>query len=513
MLGVSLVLISLIPVERAAGLPERIAYTATGVALVILWMLPWSAWEAVFGPLSMDFTTWIVAGLMIVVGAVWTIVYNADLILRALMAVLGRFRGLAPLVRIAVAYPLASRFRTGTTLAMFTLVVFTIVTGTATSGSFVHAFSDAEAFGGGFDVRASTSGAAPVDDLQARLTRTPGVDASDYTVVASESVLAAEATQVGTGRDLEDYPVLGFDQPFLQHTTYSFGALAAGYESSRQVWDAMARTPNLAVIDSAVVPRRDNFNFAVLPSDFRVTGFYYDDAHFDPFELRVRDPQTGNETTVTVIGVLADTVPLEMAGIWTSQQTLATDFPGRARPTVHFLGVAPGVDADQAAAQLESAFLANGMEADSYQHIVDEATAASRTFNLLIEGFMGLGLVVGVAALGVISARAVVERRQQIGVLRAIGFRRGMVEALFLLESSFIALTSIVVGTALGLVLAYNIIEDQRQQPSWENLTLVVPWLELAVVFVVVYAVALLATLAPALRASRLHPAEALRYE
>ena len=60
---------------------------------------------------------------------------------------------------------------------------------------------------------------------------------------------------------------------------------------------------------------------------------------------------------------------------------------------------------------------------------------------------MGLGLIVGVAALGVISARAVVERRQQIGVLRAIGFRRGMVQLSFLLESSFIALTAIVVGT------------------------------------------------------------------
>jgi putative ABC transport system permease protein len=42
---------------------------------------------------------------------------------------------------------------------------------------------------------------------------------------------------------------------------------------------------------------------------------------------------------------------------------------------------------------------------------------------------MALGLIVGVAALGVISARSVVERRQQIGVLRAVGFRRGMVQA------------------------------------------------------------------------------------
>lgn len=53
----------------------------------------------------------------------------------------------------------------------------------------------------------------------------------------------------------------------------------------------------------------------------------------------------------------------------------------------------------------------------------------------------------------------------------------------------------------------------QQQQPSWENLRLVVPWLNLAVIFLVVYAVALVATLAPAVRASRVRPAEALRYQ
>jgi len=70
-------------------------------------------------------------------------------------------------------------------------------------------------------------------------------------------------------------------------------------------------------------------------------------------------------------------------------------------------------------------------------------------------------------------------------VLRAIGFRRGMVQAVFVIESSFIALTSIVVGTLLGLLLAWNIIRDTRSQPSWENLELVVPWLNLGVIFLV----------------------------
>jgi lipoprotein-releasing system permease protein len=87
------------------------------------------------------------------------------------------------------------------------------------------------------------------------------------------------------------------------------------------------------------------------------------------------------------------------------------------------------------------------------------------------------------------------------------------VQAAFLLESSFIALTAIVVGTGLGLLLGFNIIDDQRQQPSWQGLEMYVPWANLLLIFVVVYAVALLATLAPAVRASRIRPAEALRYQ
>jgi putative ABC transport system permease protein len=513
MLGVSIVLVSLVPILRGLGVSERLAYTTVGLVVVVIWMLPWTAWEAVFGELRMDFSTWIASGLMVVVGAVWTIVYNADLLLGATMRSLGRVRALAPVLRMAMAYPLAGRFRTGTTLAMFTLVVFTLVTGTTSSGSFVHAFGDVDKYGGGFDVRAGTAAAAPIRDMRAAVAQSPELRAADFTAVGSQSVLAVDATQLGTGRPAETYVARGLDRSFLEHTTFDLGALARGYGSARQVWAALASRPGLAVADSFVVPRRDNFNFAVAETDFRLSGFYFDDGTFDPIPVEVRDPQTGRTLRLTVIGILSDTAPPEMLGLSTSQNTLATAFPGRVDPTIHYFDLAPGVDPETAATQLESAFLASGMEAQSIEQVVKDAVASSLLFNRLIQGFMGLGLIVGVAALGVISARAVVERRQQIGVLRAIGFRRRMVQTAFLLESSFVALTAIVVGTGLGVLLAYEIVRDQRRQPSWEGLELVVPWLNLGVIFLVVYAVAMAATLVPALRASRIPPAEALRYQ
>jgi putative ABC transport system permease protein len=145
--------------------------------------------------------------------------------------------------------------------------------------------------------------------------------------------------------------------------------------------------------------------------------------------------------------------------------------------------------------------------------VLDEVVGAQLTFTRIVQGFMALGLVVGIAALGVITARSVVERRQQIGVLRAIGFNRRMVQASFLLESSFIALTSIAIGTVLGLAVAYDVIWENGQQPSWDNLAFAVPWANLGIIFAAVYLVALATTFAPALRASRVYPAEALRYQ
>ncbi len=510
-LGVSLAIMSLVPLLRLAGVSERMAFTGCGLAVVVFLMLPWRWQEAVFGQLAGNFSTWIVSGLLIVIGTVWVIVFNADILLGGVTRVFGRIKSLAPVLRMSMAYPLRARFRTGTTLAMFTLVVFTLVTGSAANGSFVHAIG-VEDYGGGFQVRAGTVGAAPIVDMASALRTAPGIRAADIPYVGSQSVLAVEAKQLGTGRGYESYLVRGLDSSFLEHTTFGFGQIARGYGSAQEVWDAVRTHPGLAVVDSTIVPRRDNFNFGAAP-DFALSGFLFEEGTLDPISIRVLDKQTGRTTTLEVIGILKDTAPMEMVGITTSQKTLAAAFPGRALPTIHYFGLAPGVDPEVTATKLESAFLKNGLDAQSIQEVVDDSVAASMTFNRLIQGFLGLGLLVGVAALGVISARAVVERRQQIGVMRAIGFRRGMVQLAFLLESSFVALTAIVVGTALGLLLAWNIIDDTRQQPSWSGMSLYVPWMNLLIIFLVVYVVALAATLLPALRASRIRPAEALRYQ
>ena len=125
-----------------------------------------------------------------------------------------------------------------------------------------------------------------------------------------------------------------------------------------------------------------------------------------------------------------------------------------------------------------------------------------------MQAYLGIGLMVGIAGLGVVTARAVVERRQQIGALRAIGFTREMVLWSFLIEITFIAALGIVVGMALGVVLAYKVYSVFFADFA----TFAVPWVNLGIIASIALVATVAATASPAVRASKIPPAEALRY-
>ena len=75
------------------------------------------------------------------------------------------------------------------------------------------------------------------------------------------------------------------------------------------------------------------------------------------------------------------------------------------------------------------------------------------------------------------------------------------------------ALLGIAIGVVLGAVLSYNIVRDLREQLEIETLRFSFPWLQITVIVVLAYLFSLLTTFLPARQASRIHPAEALRYE
>jgi putative ABC transport system permease protein len=131
--------------------------------------------------------------------------------------------------------------------------------------------------------------------------------------------------------------------------------------------------------------------------------------------------------------------------------------------------------------------------------------------NVLL-GVVALTLLLGVAALALTGTRAVVERRQQIGMLRAMGSSRRLIQGAFLCESFFVGAWGCVSGVLLGLILARNIFAVNFFEQYQTGLVFHVPWQQLFLIICVALLASFLGALLPAWLAGRVAPAEAIRY-
>jgi putative ABC transport system permease protein len=95
-------------------------------------------------------------------------------------------------------------------------------------------------------------------------------------------------------------------------------------------------------------------------------------------------------------------------------------------------------------------------------------------------------------------------------MLRSLGFQAGKVRSMFLLESGFVALEGMVIGTTLSLLTSYQIVVNSDFFGDI-RVPFAVPWWQLVVLLGVALAASLLATAGPARQASRIKPAVALR--
>jgi putative ABC transport system permease protein len=508
--GLSLIFIGAALVARVLGVSDRVAFSASGIILLALWLTPASITtpaDMARGP-EMFF----VSGIALVVAGVWLVVFNADVVLWLVVALFGRIRGLPPVLKTAVKYPTQSLFRTGMTLAMFMLVVFTFTAMNFVQAAMSVAFGDTEGISGGYEVRADAGYTNPITDMEDALRDAKGIEERDVVAVGQVSNLPAEVKQSGTDREPGSVFVQGVDGGYSESVGYGFQTTAQGYGSEREVWEALQNEEDTAVISSGLAPERNasTFGSSVEPP-VKLTGFYAGDESLpDDLYLRVKDPDSGRTRELRVIGVLESSA--SFAGqIVTSQETLDSLAGRSVPPQTYYFGLKEGADASAVAETLEKDFAKNGLQTQVTAEVIRDGDATRRVIFVLLRGFMALGLVVGICALGVIAARSVVERRQQIGMMRALGFQKGQVRLAFLIESSFIALLGLGAGVALGLGFSGTLIENISE--GFPGMEYTVPWSALALVIVAGYAASLLTTYLPARRASKVYPAEALRYE
>lgn len=507
-LGISLLPLSLAAILRRFGVPARLVYSLAAALVLLYWLLPPDVSDDLFGEQEAGIELFFVSGIMLVASATVMIIWNAGLVTRV-VAALGQLTGRwLPVVRTAIAYPLANRGRTGMTIAMFSLVVFSLVMIAAINSNLLALLTGDNA-GGSWDVQAVQAPTNPIDDIQLTLEE-QGINGDLVAASGRVSVVSLSRAQVRNAGDENwgNYPLNGVAPDFVEESTIPLQTRAVGYESDEAVWQAIEQNPDLAVIDSFALPT-SGINVGNIP--FQLEGVTQTDETMEPASIEIRDPATGMTRTVDVIGVIDSGVYL-FFGLYMQEGGVLDQF-GTPDQITFYLRLQPGMDAEAAADEIEAGLITYGIQTDSVEHLIDQQIGQSRSFTQLFQGFMGLGLIVGIAALGVVAFRSVVERRQEIGILRAIGYRQSMVAATFLLESLIVTLLGVGTGALLGTILAYNLMTSDYFLGGTSGVDFIMPWGTILIFLIISVIAALLMAYIPAHRAARVPAAEALRYE
>lgn len=145
-----------------------------------------------------------------------------------------------------------------------------------------------------------------------------------------------------------------------------------------------------------------------------------------------------------------------------------------------------------------------------YDELIKRGTVFFNQLVYLVQGFLALGLIIGLAGVIVVLIRSINERRQQIGTLRAIGVGRRSIVAMFLTESAVIIILSILIGFAAAVFSSYNFYTFGIKEILDVNFG--IPYKELSIIFTGILIVGLSFSYLPARKGSNMSPVEATKY-
>jgi putative ABC transport system permease protein len=477
LLGPTLLLFGLAPAL------SRMISTRTSVSLLAAVAAGWAAVALAVFPDAAEgapVTIYVVQGMVLVSAAV---VLTA-LQLERIGTTLKRVGAQALAFRLGLAYPLARRSRTALTVSMYALVVFILTFITTIShminASAAQAKSDVR---GGYAVVVSSSTSNPI--AGAALARMPGVRA-----VAPLARTTANFTVDAMAKPAY-WNLTGFDSRFVANRPPTL-VERGRYSSDAAAWRAVLADPSLIIVDPAFLQTSGG------PPGFKAE---------IGTKMTVADPMSGRSRVARVAAIVHSDLFINNGAFYGKPGARAL-FGDHLVDSRFYVTLRAGVDPAAFAASVQGTFLDNGAEASSLNGLMDEAFTMTNQMFQLFEGYLALGLLVGIAGIAVVMIRAVRERRRPIGTLRAIGFPSRTIGRSFAVETGFIALQGTIIGASLALLTLYTLV---TRSDAMGDSPFSIPWIPLTVLLIGTVGASLIATVAPAVAASRIRPAVALR--
>lgn len=161
-----------------------------------------------------------------------------------------------------------------------------------------------------------------------------------------------------------------------------------------------------------------------------------------------------------------------------------------------------------------------GLSPEQFDEVVGMTTLMMDVFSAVMMGLVGVSAVIAAISLINLLTLGVVQRRRELGLLRAVGLTNTQIRRMVLLEAFHVVLTSIVVGLALGIFYgwagAQSLVGSIANPVTGESIGWIapsIPWAVVLGVIAVTIVLTLLAAVVPTRIATQVTPVEALRAE
>jgi putative ABC transport system permease protein len=453
--GIALILVA---VRATASLLEReLRITFLGFALVA-WSLFWT---------KTSNETSLYAPLTSVLGVSLVVIANLRALDRALGLLSARTSVAVAILRPPLAYLTRRPVRSGLTVFGFSLLVTYILTeATVLTGSAVY-LSSAPAY----DVQVASAGTRHIT-LPAAII--PMV--SHELAIPSLTYDGPLSSVFGNNEAMISFYAVTPD--FIAHPPVPIRQRLGPYPTDASVWQAVARDPNLIVTSANYGP------YIELVGPSGLMKFH---------AIALTAPVLAPASLLN--GVIASPAAL---------QRLA----GQSSGTTHLLRLRPGTDPVRVAQAIQQSLFTVGVEAIPTRQLFAVPVQAVNAVRLVLQLFLSLGLITAVLTLGILSLRAVIERRYAIGLLRALGYRGWQVVAGQYIENGLTVSIGVIIGFLMGAFWGVGSLEALVSS----KLGFVVNWMSLMFLLLLIYGTLIVVTAIPAWLASRLPPAQALRF-
>ena len=506
------------PVNRWTRYAARNTLGAMGV-MFLLWTLALAPLDPLRQRMEPNELAFIVMGLLQVFAGVLVLTSIAPQAVGWLAKRSWITRRTGPVGSVALAHPLAHPVRTAVVMGMFSITMFSVVVLAGYTEQFDTYSSDfVEEAEGDFELLLTSTRSQPID-----LASDPALWGIDHTAMSNiDAVGGVYRSPIHLEDDQGErmpYLLRGVDDGFILHGGLPLHAWDSSLgNSSDEAWKSLISFENIVFLDASFGLESTADGTTLVPLQFSIGDSI----------LLIDFSNPKNTREMVVGGFLKQSSYIFSPGVWMNGEVVAEQFNGKmtrmyvsvspeARPNSDHVSQdlsAQGktVEVREAASELEAVLDVELAAMNiNVQTVADEISIIQSlvlAILSLFEGYLALGLLVGVAGIGVVTVRNVSERRATIGMLRAVGFRQRHVLRLFSIEVSWVAVLGMLNGFVIGYgfhVVLYNAVWEA------EGAAFSFPWLSTLGLFLVGWIIVLMTTFVPVRQASKIPPSAALR--